>query len=87
MSANNATISEAVDAIRRRFVADGFRGTLKYATDEVIETDRWWYIPYGWIGCAGFIVNKDDSSIEAKGRRSNGPGSTRGKLCSHWLNY
>jgi hypothetical protein len=60
MSANNATIREAEDAIRRRFIADGFRGTLKYATDKVVETERWWYIPFSWIGCAGFIVNKDD---------------------------
>ncbi len=60
MSAHKATIREAEDAIRRRFVAEGFRGTLKYASDQVIETERWWYIPFRWIGCMGFIVNKDD---------------------------
>jgi hypothetical protein len=64
MSANNATIREAEDAIRRRFVADGFRGTLKYATDKVVETERWWYIPFSWIGSAGFIVNKDEFVCE-----------------------
>lgn len=60
MSATTARICEAEDAIRRRFIADGFRGTLEYAPDKVIETDRWWYIPFCWIGCAGFIVSKDD---------------------------
>jgi hypothetical protein len=54
------TMREAEDAIRRRFAADGFRGQLEYDPGKVIETDRWWYIPCCWIGCAGFIVNKDD---------------------------
>ena len=54
------TIREAEDAIKRRLIADGFRATLEYAPDKVIETDRWWYIPFCWIGCAGFIVSKDD---------------------------
>lgn len=56
----NRTIRDAENAIRRRFAAEGFRGTLKYEPSRVIETDRWWYIPFCWIGCAGFIVNKDD---------------------------
>jgi hypothetical protein len=60
MMSATATIREAEDAIRRRFKADGFRGTLEYASDKVIETDRWWYIPFCWIGCAGFIVSKGD---------------------------
>jgi hypothetical protein len=54
------TIPDAEDAIRRRFRANGFCGTLEYAPDKVIETDRWWYIPFCWIGSAGFIVNRDD---------------------------
>ena len=60
MSATTHTIRDAEDAIRRRFIVDGFRGTLKYDSKEVIETDRWWYIPFCWIGCLGFIVRKDD---------------------------
>jgi len=54
------TLLEAEEAIRRRFAADVFRGQLKYEPAKVIETDRWWYIPFCWIGCAGFIVNKAD---------------------------
>ena len=63
MSTTANTIRDAEDAIRRRFAADGFRGTLAYASDKVVETDRWWCIPYCWRGCAGFIVNKDDSYV------------------------
>lgn len=54
------TIREAEDAIRRRLTVERFRGTIEYEPSQVIETDRCWYIPYRWIGCAGFIVNKDD---------------------------
>jgi len=50
----------AEDAIRQRFKTDGFRGKMKYDTTETIENDRWWYIPFCWVGCAGFIVNKSD---------------------------
>jgi hypothetical protein len=54
------TIREAQDAIRRRFTATEFRGELRYDPAKVIETEKWWYIPYTWIGCAGFIVSKSD---------------------------
>lgn len=56
----NFTIREAEDAIRRRFTADRFQGELRYDPAKVIETDQWWYIPYTWIGCKGFIVSKED---------------------------
>jgi len=45
MSATTATIREAEEAIKRRFIEDGFRGPLDYAPGKVVETDRWWYIP------------------------------------------
>jgi len=54
------TIRDAEDAIRRRFAVDGFQGMLEYEPSKMIETDRWWYVPFCWIGCAGFIVKKDD---------------------------
>ena len=60
MALTTSTIRDAEVAIISRLTADSFRGNLDYAADKVIETARWWYIPYCWIGCAGFIVNKDD---------------------------
>ncbi len=54
------TIWEAEGAIRKRLIDDRFRGELRYDAAKIIETDRWWYIPFTWIGCAGFIVNKED---------------------------
>ncbi len=54
------TLRRAEDAIRRRLAASGFQGQLEYDSGKVIEKDRWWYIPFRWVGCAGFILNKDD---------------------------
>ncbi len=34
---------------------------------EAIEAPEWWYIPYGWIGCAGFIIDKADGYINQLG--------------------
>jgi hypothetical protein len=47
------------DAIRRK-LAPSTNPRPDYDQTRVIETDRWWFIPWGWIGCAGFIVNKED---------------------------
>jgi hypothetical protein len=60
MSNVQLTIREAEDAIRRLFAATRFPGELRYDPAKVIERARWWYIPYTWIGCEGFIVSKDD---------------------------
>jgi hypothetical protein len=54
------TLEEAEDAIRRRFTSEGVLDPLQYDAAKVVETERWWFIPCGWIGCAGCIVNKSD---------------------------
>ena len=54
------TLRDAELAIRHKFVASGFRGELRYDAAKVVETERWWFVPCGWIGCAGCIVNKGD---------------------------
>lgn len=63
MTSSLPTIYDAEDAIRRRITVDGFTGRLEYARDKVIENTRWWYIPFSWIGCGGFIVNKHDRYV------------------------
>jgi hypothetical protein len=59
-SDRNKKLDEVDDAIRRKFASEGFRGVLKYDRSEAEETEHWWFIPYGWIGCSGCIVNKRD---------------------------
>ncbi len=54
------TIREAEEAIRNVFAAKGRKPELRYDPSRVIENERWWYIPCGWIGSHGCIVNKND---------------------------
>ena len=35
----------------------------QYSAAEVIEATSWFYIPWGWIGCLGWIVEKDEGTI------------------------
>jgi len=58
------TLRDAEAAISQRFAAEAFRGELRYDPTKVIENDRWWFIPCGWIGCFGCIVNKSDLYVD-----------------------
>lgn len=57
------TLQDAEAAIRSRFKAEGANIELRYDPEKIIETDRWWYFPHCWIGCAGQIVDKRDLSV------------------------
>jgi hypothetical protein len=57
------TIQEAEEVIKQRFSSEGFKGEFQYDPAKVIENERWWYIPCGWIGCGGCIVNKSDGYV------------------------
>jgi hypothetical protein len=37
---------------------------FRYDASGVIENDRWWFIPCGWIGSHGCIVNKTDLYVD-----------------------
>jgi hypothetical protein len=62
MRYNSRSIHDAELAIRERFARQKFyfTGDLVTHPAKVVETESWWYIPVGWLGCAGFIVNKKD---------------------------
>jgi hypothetical protein len=61
MSFNDRNPLSAVDdAIRRKFASEGRQAKLQYDPSKVVESDKWWYIPCGWIGSHGCIVNKSD---------------------------
>lgn len=63
--ANPPTLRDAEDAIRRHLKKPAH--PLHYDPALLVETERWWYIPYGWIGCGGFIVDKHDLAINELG--------------------
>jgi len=40
---------------------------VKFESRELVENENWWYIPFCWIGCAGYIVDKFDGYINQLG--------------------
>lgn len=40
---------------------------VQFDERKVIESSDWWYLPYIWIGCAGYIVDKNDGYITQLG--------------------
>ena len=71
-----STIAEAEEAIKRKFGEEspgGSQGQIRYDSSNVIENERWWYIPCGWIGCSGCIVNKHDLYVNWLGSALSQP--------------
>jgi len=42
-------------------------GTIEIKQEYLIESLAWWYIPFGWIGCSGYIVDKNDGHVNQLG--------------------
>jgi hypothetical protein len=55
-------IRAAENALRALFARHGHDKEHDYDPAGVIENERWWYLPPtpGYVGCAGYIVNKTD---------------------------
>ena len=70
------TLRDVEEAIKRKFAEErptGINGPLRYDASRVIENERWWYIPCGWIGCSGCIVNKHDLYVNWLGSALSQP--------------
>jgi hypothetical protein len=53
-------IKEAEKAIENRLEKAGFKASMAYDPQGVIESERWWYIPCRFVGSIGCIVSKSD---------------------------
>lgn len=52
-------------------LANHLRQKLDFDKSKVIENEHWWFIPHGWIGVLGFIVEKTSDEIYVVGSRVN----------------
>jgi hypothetical protein len=59
-NSSRKSLEHAVDSMRKRLAADE---DVTYDPQFLLRSRTWWYIPYSWIGCAGFIVNMGDSYV------------------------
>jgi hypothetical protein len=46
-------------------------GILHYRPEDLLQSESWWYVPAGWIGCMGFIVDKKSGYVNWLGSSSN----------------
>src|SRR5207249_48675 len=53
----------ALTCMQQRLDKERFQGTISYNTCDLLRAQRWWYIPYIWIGCSGFIVSLDSGYV------------------------
>lgn len=40
---------------------------IEYDPQLLMESEFWWYIPHCWIGCSGFIVDKETGNVDCLG--------------------
>jgi|TARA_B100000745_G_scaffold77308_1_gene46863 hypothetical protein len=51
-------------------LAERLQQKLEFDETKVIENESWWFIPHGWIGVLGFIVEKESDDIYIIGSRT-----------------
>jgi hypothetical protein len=63
-NSSRRSLDRAIASIRKRLAAEKFGGDdVTYDPQQLLRSRTWWYIPYSWIGCAGFIVNMGDGYV------------------------
>ncbi len=56
------SLGDAVDHLQKTLNME-----IEFHDDEVVESESWWYIPFVWMGCAGYIIDKRDGYINQLG--------------------
>ena len=65
--------------VLKQYVGD----KLNAEDSEAIESKSWWYISHTWIGCVGYIVEKESKKVFCLG--SGWAGIDKENICSaHW---
>src|SRR5687768_6533534 len=65
------TLDEAavhMSAFHRSPIAPGDRRDEgMFCAADALEAATWWYLPYSWIGCSGFVVEKATGQVHQMG--------------------
>src|SRR5436190_6308969 len=60
---SRVSLDFALTSIQKHLDKERFQGTVSYNARDLLRSQRWWYIPYRWIGCRGFIVSLDSGYV------------------------
>jgi hypothetical protein len=62
-TAGQKSLNLALERLHTRVKTERFNMTVDYEPKDLLCHANWWYIPYCWIGCKGFIVNTKDEYV------------------------
>ena len=62
---DGAIITSLDDAVVR--LQSAVKWEISFDREQVVESENWWYIPFVWMGCSGYIVDKLDGYINQLG--------------------
>jgi len=48
----------------KEFKPTAFSGGFDYPSNDLLESESWWYIPQCGVGCFGFIVDKQSGYVD-----------------------
>lgn len=62
-AADIASLEFALAAMQAHLDQAQFQEPIKFDATGLLRCDEWWYIPFGWIGCYGFLVDRRDGYV------------------------
>lgn len=65
--AERASFARALDCLRTFLAAEGSETDLRFREEDVLYSACWWYVPAGFVGCAGYLVDRADGLVHALG--------------------
>ena len=68
--AERASLDKALRCLQERLNQEQFEGTVPFNPDDLLRSRNWWYVPYRWIGCIGFIVSSENGYVNWLGSGS-----------------
>jgi hypothetical protein len=60
---SRASLDFALSRLQQRLDKERFQGSVSYNARDLLRSRHWWYVPYAWIGCRGFIVSLDSGYV------------------------
>ncbi|WP_395744194.1 hypothetical protein [Prosthecobacter sp.] len=61
------SFDQALQRLRDVWIAAGGEGEVIFDDTNILASPRWWYIPFVWVGCSGFIVDRKSGHVNHLG--------------------
>lgn len=65
--AERASFDLALQRLKNAWCKAGREGEVAFEDTKILSSPRWWFIPFGWVGCSGFIVDRESGHVNKLG--------------------